>query len=119
MKDYKKLVVWEKAHRLVLMIYRITTAFPKDEQYGLTSQMRRAATSAPTNIAEGCGRRTQADFAHYLQQAFGSLQEVEYLSYLSYELSYLDKKIYLSLDDHINQLKAMLISLIKKVRTEN
>ncbi len=92
MRDYRKLVVWEKAHQLVLFIYNITKAFPREEQYGLISQIRRAATSAPTNIAEGCGRYTQLDFAKYLQQAFGSMQEVQYLSFLSFELKYLDQE---------------------------
>lgn len=116
MKDYRNLVVWEKAHRLVLLIYKITKAFPKEEQYGLTSQIRRAATSAPTNIAEGCGKQTQADFARYLQQAFGSIQEVQYLSFLSYELNYMDQNAFGALDSDISHIKAMLINLIKTVR---
>lgn len=74
MKDYRKLVVLEKAHKLVLLIYRITGSFPKEERYGLISQIRRAAASTPTNIAEGCGKYTQPDFARYLQHAFGSIQ---------------------------------------------
>lgn len=117
MKDYRKLVVWEKAHLLVLFIYQITKTFPREEQYGLVSQIRRAATSAPTNIAEGCGRSTQLDFAKYLQQAFGSIHEVQYLSFLSFELKYLDQNIYNSLDKDINEVKAMLIGLIQKVRS--
>ena len=116
MKDYRNLVVWEKAHKLVILIYKITKAFPKEEQYALTNQMRRAAASAPTNIAEGCGKQTQADFARYLQQALGSIQEVQYLSFLSFELNYMDQNVYDDLDNDINQLKAMLINLIKKVR---
>jgi four helix bundle protein len=116
MKDYKKLVVWEKAHELVLHIYRITATFPRDEQYGLTSQIRRAATSTPTNIAEGCGKHTQIDFARYLQQAFGSMQEVQYLTYLSFELKYMEKEIYDVLDKQISEVKAMLMGLIRKVR---
>ncbi|HEX6227317.1 MAG TPA: four helix bundle protein [Chryseolinea sp.] len=118
MRDYRKLVVWEKAHRLVLSIYEVTKAFPREEQYGLTGQIRRAAASAPTNIAEGCGRHTQLDFAKHLQQAFGSIQEVQYLSFLSVELKYVDRTIYNSLDKDINEVKAMLISLIKKVRSK-
>jgi four helix bundle protein len=118
MKDYRKLVVWEKAHFLVLFIYRITKTFPREEQYGLINQIRRAATSAPTNIAEGCGRYTQLDFAKYLQQAFGSIQEVQYLSFLSFELKYLDQNVYDTLDKDINEVKAMLISLIQKVRSK-
>ena len=118
MKDYRKLVVWEKAHYLVLSVYKITRAFPKEEQYGLVSQIRRAAVSTPTNIAEGCGRFTQLDFAKYLQQAFGSIQEVQYLSFLSFELKYVDNLAYSSLEKDINEIKAMLISLIQKVRTK-
>ncbi len=116
MKDYRKLVVWEKSHKLVLSIYKVTRAFPKEEQYGLVNQIRRAATSTPTNIAEGCGKYTQPDFARYLQHAFGSMQEVQYLSYLSFELQYLDKDIYSKLDKDISEIKAMLIGLIQKVR---
>lgn len=119
MKDYRKLVVWEKAHQLVLAIYRNTNKFPKEEQYGLVSQIRRAAVSTPTNIAEGCGKYSQQDFAKYLQNAFGSIQEVEYLSYLSFELNYLDQKIYTALHKDINEIKAMLISLIQTVRNIN
>lgn len=90
MKNYKKLVVWEKAHKLVLLIYNVTRGFPNEERYGLTNQLRRAATSTPTNIAEGCGKSSQRDFAHYLEIAFASMQEVQYLSFLSFELKYLD-----------------------------
>jgi four helix bundle protein len=119
MKDFKKLVVWEKAHKLTLLIYGVTKTFPKEEQYGLVSQIRRAATSTPTNIAEGCGRYTQLDFAKYLQQAFGSIQEVQYLSFLSFELKYLDNQSYTTLEKDINEIKAMLISLIQKIRKTN
>jgi four helix bundle protein len=118
MRDYRTLVVWEKAHRLVLSIYKVTKAFPREEQYGLISQIRRAATSAPTNIAEGCGRNTQLDFAKYPQQAFGSIQEVQYLSFLSFELKYLDQNVYDTLDKDINEVKAMLIGLIQKIRSK-
>jgi len=116
MKDYRKLVVWEKAHKLTLLIYNITRAFPKEEQYGLVSQIRRAVTSTPTNIAEGCGKNTQIDFARYLQNAFGSMQEVQYLSFLSFELKYLDRENYIILENSISEVKAMLIGLIQKVR---
>jgi four helix bundle protein len=113
MKDYRKLVVWERAHRLVLCIYQETGTFPREEQYGLTSQIRRAAVSTPTNIAEGCGKSTQLDFARYLQNAFGSLQEVQYLSF---ELNYLNKEVFVKLDKDIGEVKAMLASLIQRIR---
>jgi four helix bundle protein len=116
MKDYRKLVVWEKAHKLVLFIYGITKTFPSEERYGLTSQIRRAAVSAPTNIAEGCGRQSQKDFAHYLQNAFGSMQEVQYLSFLSLELKYLDAITHSTLENYIGEVKAMLTALMQKVR---
>jgi four helix bundle protein len=116
MKDYRKLVVWEKAHKLVLCIYQETVTFPREEQYGLTSQIRRAVVSTPTNIAEGCGKSTQLDFARYLQNAFGSLQEVQYLAYLSFELNYLNKEVFAKLDKDIGEVKAMLASLIQRIR---
>lgn len=118
MKDYRKLVVWERAHKLVLFIYRITKAFPKEKQYGLVSQIRRAAMSTPTNIVEGCGTNSQPDFARYLQNAFGSMQEVQYLSFLSFELCYLDRDLYSELEQEVEKVKAMLNSLIQKVRAK-
>lgn len=69
MKDFRQLKVWEKSHHLALEVYRVTTTFPKEELYGITSQLRRASVSIPTNIAEGCGRSTNADFARFLQIA--------------------------------------------------
>ena len=78
MKDFRQLKVWDKSHELALSIYRATKDFPKEELYGLTSQIRRASMSIPTNIAEGCGRNTDADFARFLQMAMGSASETEY-----------------------------------------
>lgn len=78
MKDFRDLKVWEKAHRLTLDIYKATSAFPRDEHYGPTSQIKRSCTSIPANIAEGCGRRSNAELAHFLQIAMGSASELEY-----------------------------------------
>lgn len=119
MKNYKDLIVWKKAHAFVLTAYKASKSFPKEEQYNLTNQLRRAATSIPTNLAEGCGRFTQRDFASYLQNALGSTLEVEYLVFLSFELGYLDLKTFEKLDSDINEVKAMLISLLIKVRKED
>jgi four helix bundle protein len=116
MQDYKKLIVWQKAHKLVLMIYQLTKQFPNDEKFNLVSQLRRAGTSIPTNIAEGCGKFTQRDFAKYLQDAHGSAQEVEYLSFLSFELKYISQDDFKMIDSMVNEVKVMLISLIQKVR---
>ena len=117
MKNYKKLIVWQKAHALALFLYKATKDFPKAEQFNLTSQIRRAATSIPTNVAEGCGKFTQSDFANFLQISLGSSNEVEYLLLLSHDLGYLrDDDSYESLYSQVNEVKAMLISLIVKVR---
>ncbi len=72
MQDFRQLKVWEKAHQLTLTVYSVTRSFPKDELYSVSSQMRRAAASIPTNIAEGCGRGSDADFARFIQIALGS-----------------------------------------------
>jgi four helix bundle protein len=119
MKNYKKLLVWEKAHELVLLMYKETDHFLTEEKYGITSQIRRAAVTVPTNIAEGCGKISQLDFARYLQNAFGSLHEVEYLNFLSTELKIQPKEKGIQIDKLINELKAMLINLIKKVKNSH
>lgn len=119
MKNYKDLIVWQKAHALVLYIYRHTIDFPKPEQYNLTSQLRRAATSIPTNVAEGCGKFSQSDFANFLQIALGSTNEVEYLALLSNELGYLKKDHHKILHSQVNEVRAMLSSLVTKVRKDS
>ncbi|MEY4929721.1 MAG: hypothetical protein RI909_445 [Bacteroidota bacterium] len=116
MKDYSKLIVWQKAHQNVLDVYKLTMIFPKEEQYGITSQIRRSIVSVANNIVEGCGKYTEKDFANFLQQALGSCQESEYLLILSYELGYLKKDQYKTIKSKIGEVKAMLISLIKKIR---
>ena len=82
MKDYRELKVWERSHQLALAVYKVTTTFPKDELYGLTSQIRRACASIPANIAEGCGRSGDAELARFLQIAMGSASELDYHLYL-------------------------------------
>lgn len=116
MQNYKDLQVWNKSHNLTLEVYKVTKTFPKEELFGLVSQLRRAVSSIPTNIAEGSGRFTQKDFASFLQIALGSCQEVEYLIFLSHQLDYIAESDYKPLNDSIGEVKAMLISLIKKVR---
>lgn len=116
MQNFKDLIVWQKAHENALLVYNHTKGFPKEEQFGITSQIRRAAVSIPANIAEGCGKSTRKDFANYLQTSLGSVQEVEYLLLLSFELVYLKKDDYTKLNSLNNEIKAMLIALIKKVR---
>jgi four helix bundle protein len=116
MQDYKKLLVWRKAHEFTLAVYQQTMSFPDREQYGITNQIRRAAYSIPSNIEEGCGKSTNADFAKFLNIALGSANESEYFLLLSKDLGFLEKEVHLKLETQINEIKAMLIGLIKKVR---
>ncbi len=90
MADFRKMAVWQKADDLVVLGYQMTAAFPDEERYGLTDQMRRAATSVPANIAEGSGRQTLIDFRQFLYIARGSLNELEYFIHLAERLAYLD-----------------------------
>ena len=115
MKDYRKIHVWSKAHVLVKDLYCATSKFPKDELFGMISQLRRAGASIPTNIAEGCGRGSDADFRRFLQIAFGSANEVEYLIFLSYELNFIEKNRFIELDNKIKEVKKMLAGMIKKI----
>jgi four helix bundle protein len=117
MQNYKDLKVWEKAHAFTLKIYQVTKSFPKEELYSLTNQIRRAASSIPANIAEGCGKKTQLELAHFLNIALGSANEAEYFILLSKDLNYLPAGKHVELTDNINEVKAMLISLINKVRS--
>ena len=90
MRDFSKLFIWQKSHKLVMSIYDITNKFPKSEIYGLTSQIRRASSSIPINISEGCGRSSNKDFARFLQIAIGSACEVEYELLLAKDLKYIE-----------------------------
>ena len=119
MKDFQQLKVWKRAHRLALAIYKATAAFPKEELYGLTSQIRRASTSVPTNIAVGCGRGSDADFARFLQLAMGSASEIEYQLLLSLDLGLLGRDDYTPLQADVEEVKRMLSGLLKTVRSES
>lgn len=117
MRDFRDVKVWTKAHQFVLAIYQATKAFPDDERYGLTAQMRRAATSISTNIAEGCGRNTEVDFARILQIAAGSASEVEYQLLLAHDLRLLDTGTHGSLTEKVTEIKRMLSSFMKMLRS--
>lgn len=116
MQNFKDLVIWERAHHFTLKVYEVSRSFPKEEVYGITSQLRRAASSIPSNIAEGCGKNSQNDFAHFLNIALGSANESEYFLILAKDLKYLELPAFEILSSTINEIKAMLISLITKVR---
>ncbi|MBL7733307.1 MAG: four helix bundle protein [Chitinophagaceae bacterium] len=116
MQNYKELKVWAKAHSFTLKVYEVTKLFPREELYSLTNQLRRAASSVPANIAEGCGKNSQADFANYLNIALGSANEAEYYLILSKDLGYISVANFEPLIKSVNEIKAMLISFITKIR---
>ena len=118
MKDFRQLKVWEMSHQLALAIYKVTKEFPKEELYGLTSQIRRSSMSIPTNIAEGCGRNTDADFARFLQMAMGSASETEYQLILARDLEFLPKDSYEKLHNEVEEVKRILASLLKTIRAD-
>ena len=107
MKDFRKQKVWMKAHDLALEVYRVTEVFPKAEVFGLASQIRRAGVSIPANIAEGCGRGTDADFARFLQIAMGSASELEYHLLLAHDLKFLSDPNYERLNNQTTEIKQL------------
>ena len=111
--------MWQKAHRLTVDAYKTTMAFPGEERYGLTNQIRRACASIPANIAEGCGRTGDAEFGRFCGIAMGSASdEVEYHLLLAKDLGMLDNQDYRHLSEDVVEIKKMLASLIKKLRTK-
>jgi four helix bundle protein len=118
MKSFRDLKVWEKSHELTLDAYDATSNFPKQEMFGLVSQIRRCASSIPANIAEGCGRRGNGEFHRFLQIAMGSASELEYHLLLSRDLKFLDTELHASLNSRVEEVKHMLSSLIRKVDEE-
>lgn len=117
MQDFRNLKVWQKAHALTLAVYKATQRFPRDELFALTQQLRRAAVSVPSNIAEGCGRSSNADFARFLWMANGSAKEVDYQLLLAKDLGYLDESTSAELVILLDEVKRMLASLIRSVET--
>ncbi|WP_010522997.1 four helix bundle protein [Aquimarina agarivorans] len=117
MRDYKKYNVWEQSHKLTLDVYRVTKKFPKEEVYGLTSQLRRAMLSVPTNISEGAGRHSDKEFANFLNIASGSAAESNYLLEVSKDLNYITKEEFEKLDAVLISIRKMLNSLQSKIRS--
>jgi four helix bundle protein len=115
MGDYRKLAVWEKSHEFTLNVYRATASFPKEELYGLTSQIRRASVSIASNIVEGSGRGGDAELIRFLRIAAGSAHEVEYQLLLAHDLGFLSKELYQQLETESVQIKRMLAGLIQKL----
>lgn len=115
MEDFKNLRVWAKAHELTLSIYQKTRCFPKDEVYGLTSQMRRSAASVGANIAEGCGRRSDGEMRRFLQIARGSVSELEYHLLLAKDLRFLQPDDFRDLEARVLEIQRMLASFAARV----
>ena len=115
MRNFKELLVWEKAHLLCLEVYKITNDFPKEEKFGLISQLRRASSSIPTNIAEGCGYETQKEFTRFLRFASGSSSEVEYQLLLSKDLKFISEEVFQKLSSDVIIVRKMLYKLTKSL----
>jgi four helix bundle protein len=118
MRDFRELKVWEKGHKLTLAVYRVTAAFPRDELYGLTSQIRRSCASIPANIAEGCGRDGDAELARFFRIAAGSASEREYHLILARDLGLLRSPDHESLTTEVTEIKRMLTSVLKKLMAD-
>jgi four helix bundle protein len=119
MQDFKQLNVWRKSHDLALFVYKATRLFPDEERYGLTSQMRRAATSIPTNIAEGCGRGTRTEFKQFLYISMGSASELEYHILLARDLGLLTEAQSDELGADAREVKRMLSGLIQSLKASH
>ena len=118
MKDFRELKVWQKAHLLTLTLYGVTRVFPREELYGLTSQIRRCSSSIGANIAEGCGRRGNAELHRFLQIAAGSASELDYHLLLARDLHFLQEPEYRESAGLLLEVRRMLTSLSRKVDLE-
>jgi four helix bundle protein len=118
LRDFRKLKVWLKAHRLALAVYKVTAPFPRAEFYDLARQLKRSASSIPANISEGCGRSGIAELIHFLNIAMGSASELEYHLLLARDLEVLPKADYERLDGDVTEVKRMLTSLIQKLKAD-
>ena len=119
MQDFRDLKVWQKGHELTLAVYRATAQFPRDELYGLTSQMRRSAVSVPANVAEGCCRGGDTEFARFAQIAMGSASELKYYFVLARDLEFVNAEDFHRLTGQVDEVERMLSSLIRKLRAKS
>jgi four helix bundle protein len=117
MRPHEKLEVWRRSVDLVIMIYRLTDSFPKEEKFGLTSQIRRAAVSVPANIAEGAGRESPKEFAHFLSNAQGSASELATELLIAHRLELLDEKGYGELSSELDNIGRMIFGLSQNVKS--
>lgn len=116
-RDDRQFVVWQKAHALTLLVYTVTRPFPVEERFGLTAQLRRAAVSIPSNIAEGAGRASDTDFARFLDMAGGSANEVEYQMLLAHDLGYVPELEYQTVASQLSEVRRLLTGFRRKLRS--
>lgn len=116
-RDFKDLVTWQKAHKLTVAIYKATTSFPKEEQFGLTNQVRRATVSVASNVAEGFGRRTVADRVHFYDMARGSLHETQAQLLIAKDVGFLSEDLYTKLEEMSTVCHKLLTGLINKTKS--
>src|SRR5205085_4253377 len=118
MREFRTLAAWQRSHAFVLRMYELTATFPRDELYGLTSQVKRSSASVPTNISEGCGTDGDLDLARFLQMAMRSACELDYQLLLARDISFVDQQTYEPLARELSEIKRMLNALIRKVRQD-
>jgi four helix bundle protein len=116
MRNYRDLRVWEKSHALTLATYKATRCFPADERFGLTNQIRRACSSIPANLAEGCGRRSDREMARFVQFAMGSGAELSYHFLLAKDLGLFGTEDYANLESELNRIMRMLSALSQQLK---
>jgi four helix bundle protein len=117
-KDFRQLQVWQKAHQLTLAVYRVTASFPRAELYGLTTQLRRSSASIAANLAEGCGRNGDAEFARFCSIAMGSASELDYHLLLASDLKLIHATDYTDLAQQTSEVKRMLTGLLHKLTAD-
>lgn len=117
-RNYKKIIAWQKSHAITLSVYRITKNFPADERFGITSQLRRAAYGVPSNIAEGSGRDSNRDYLRFLYISLASLKETEYFLLLAHDLGYISDADFEAHTEDVNVAFGVLSGLIKAVKKE-
>ena len=118
-QPFRKLVVWQKGHALALELYQVSKTFPKDQLYGLRSQIRRAASSICANLAEGCCRQTRRHFARFVYIALGSARELEYHLLMAADLGLLRHDQHVAFERSVTEIKRMLVGLVRRLMTEN
>ena len=115
MRPHERLTLWKRAIEFVVKLYKVTDKFPKEEKFGLTSQIRRAAVSVPANVAEGAGRQSQKEFLHFLSNAQGSASELSTELLIAFRLGYISSAEYDAVDQELNEIGRMIVGLCRQI----